>query len=478
MLSFPNDCIIMKFPSLIVTAWFTAAVSAFTPPSSLSNSNALSTSSDMRVSPLASFFGGGGGGGGAMGGATMAGTIDVTDEFAQRDVQGMEQWALQNGVQKVDGVELTSGDGVDWQLVANQGLAAGSPVLYVPSGMVLSSNAVCQEFGQNLQAAENALVQEDKLTAQRLPLFRLFVKILVEYEKGQDSIYFPWLNSLPRRYFNGVAMTSDCFDCLPPYAGWLASSERANYLSFRNALRKGYISLQQNTLSDDRITQWAYNVAFTRFTEVWQPSRQKLIAPMADMFNHGSNPNVEITFDDGGNCIVNTIDNVPAGAPLTISLGDPTNPTPLFAKYGFLSDDCRTIFCKAMHLKPQIDELGYDFKDLLFQVDSGEIAPKVYDIFLLKILQENDPGLAAEFYTACKTNDENAKQNFHGQYFQYTLNALQTHVGSILNDVDRLTQKAQSLDVATHPRVPVIVAHNNLVRETFSRTQANLQNMG
>ena len=30
-----------------------------------------------------------------------------------------------------------------------------------------------------------------------------------------------------------------------------------------------------------------------------------------------------------------------------------------------------------MHLDPQIKELEYDFKDLLFQTDTGEIAPKV-----------------------------------------------------------------------------------------------------
>ena len=68
-----------------------------------------------------------------------------------------------------------------------------------------------------------------------------------------------------------------------------------------------------------------------------------------------------------------------------------------------------------MHLQPQIDELGYDFKDLLFHADTGEIAPKVYDIFLYKILQDNDGDLADQFYTACKLNDEDTKNNFHDQ---------------------------------------------------------------
>ena len=62
-----------------------------------------------------------------------------------------------------------------------------------------------------------------------------------------------------------------------------ASNERINYLHFANALRKGYVPLSEETLYDEEIVKWAYNVALTRFHEVWEPSRQKLIAPMADM---------------------------------------------------------------------------------------------------------------------------------------------------------------------------------------------------
>jgi hypothetical protein len=54
-------------------------------------------------------------------------------------------------------------------------------------------------------------------------------------------------------------------------------------LHFANALRKGYVPLSEETLYDEAVVKWAYNVALTRFHEVWVPSRQKLIAPMADM---------------------------------------------------------------------------------------------------------------------------------------------------------------------------------------------------
>eukprot|EP00977_Amphora_coffeiformis_P020196 scaffold8005_cov275-Amphora_coffeaeformis.AAC.14 len=469
----------MKFSSLIFTASvFTSAVSAFAPSKKLSRSAAgsvatttttkgVSSAKSHRRSTAVSAFG-----------AAAGSTINVADETAQRDVYGMENWAMQCGVQKANGVEIWSGDGNDWQMITNENIAAGTPVLFVPAGMVLSSNAVEQEFGGQLEAAENALVQMEQGLGQRLPLFRLMIKILAEYEKGEESPYYPWLNSLPRQFFNGVAMTDACFDCLPPYAAMLAMNERNAYSRFVNAIRQGYVPLQDSTMNNDAVVKWAYNVALTRFTEVWQPVRQKLIAPMADLFNHGADPNVEITFDNEGNCMVNSITDIPAGSALTISLGNPTNPTPLFAKYGFLPNDCATVFCKAIHLEPQIEELGYNFNDLVIQTQSGEIAPQVWDIFLYKILQDNDPNAAEQFFVACKTNDEESKQGAHAQYFPYTLDALKQHVGSILHDVEQLTNKAQSYDLRTHPRVPVIVAHNTLVRDTFLQTRNLLENMG
>ncbi|KAL3915404.1 MAG: hypothetical protein SGILL_005671 [Bacillariaceae sp.] len=404
------------------------------------------------------------------------GTVDVTEQ-AQRDVYPLQQWAEQYGAQTAPGVELTTQDGADWFLMANQNIGAGQPVLFVPSDIILSSFKVEQEFGGNLISAEEALTRYEG-TAQRLPLFRLMVKILAEYEKGQESPYFTWMNALPRQFFNGAAMTEACFDCLPPYAASLAMAERNTYSRFLNALRQGYLPLSQQTLQDDNLIKWAYNVALTRFNEIWEPRRQKLIAPLGDMFNHASNPNVVITFDRDGNFMATAVHNIEAGSQLSISLGDPSNPTPLFAKYGFLYNDTPTIFCKAMHLEDVIETLGYDFKDLLFQTQTGDISPQVWDIFLYRVLQENDQNTADQFYVACKTNDEGSKQEFHGQYFAYTLQALKAHVDNILHDIDRLSAQAQSYNPSTHPRVPVILAHNNLVRDTFMKVQQQLNAMG
>ena len=79
---------------------------------------------------------------------------------------------------------------------------------------------------------------------------------------------------------------------------------------------------------------------------------------------------------------------------------------------------------------------------------------------------------------ACKMNDEATKEQMHAEWFQYTLDAMKNHVFSIMQDVEQLTMMAQSYDQMTHPRVPVIVAHNQLVSQTFTMTAALLEQMG
>lgn len=413
----------------------------------------------------------------------QGGLVNLEDVYSPRDVYSMEEWATQYGMQKSDGVEMYSNDASldDYGLMTNSGLSAGQTAVYVPADIVLNSMSVQQEFGQNLQQAENSIVQIDQRaqagSQYRLPLFRLMVKVLAEWEKGTESMYYPWLNSLPRQFYNGVSMTKACERVLPPYAGWLTSTERINYAHFARALRQGFVPLQQSTIGNKVVVKWAYNVALTRFHEIWQPDRAKIIGPVADMLNHAAEPNCEITVDYDGNMNVQALYDIAPGSPLTISLGDPTNPTPIFAQYGFLPQDCATIFCKAMHLEPQIQELGYEFQELLFQTETGEIAPKVWDIFLYDILQQNDPGSAQQFCMACQNNDEGTKEQYQGQYYAYTLDALKQHVYGIMGDCENLTARAQSYDQNVHPRVPVIVAHNTLVSQTFGMTAALLEQM-
>jgi hypothetical protein len=194
----------MRFSSAIVAAAIgicATSISAFT-PSSISRGVARSSSSvtTQQSAPLTQLN---------QYAMSTAGAINLADEYAQRDVYSMEEFATQYGMQKAPGVELYTDDGSDYQLITQQPIGAGQTVLYVPSDIILSSDKAYQEFGGEIQQAEQVLVQIDKGTAARLPLFRLMVKILAEYDQGENSAFFPWLNSLPRVFYNGVSMTSE-----------------------------------------------------------------------------------------------------------------------------------------------------------------------------------------------------------------------------------------------------------------------------
>lgn len=130
-----------------------------------------------------------------------------------------------------------------------------------------------------------------------------------------------------------------------------------------------------------------------------------------------------------------------------------------------------------MKLQNEMNDLGLGFSDLLFY-RTGEISPEVYDVILYNILAKQDPSLKDGFYQACMSGDVDTKSSYHGQYFPYTLEALKKHVDDTLKELDDLSGKARTKDPATHPRVPVILQHNEFVKSTFLAVKANLDAMG
>lgn len=401
--------------------------------------------------------------------ALPAGCINLSSSV-ERDVYTMADWAAGYGVQQAEGVQLTSYDGKDYFPSATTDIPAGSPVMYVPGDLVFSSSKSVSEFGQSMTQCENQLVQAG--LQERVPLFRVFFKVLAEYEKGENSAWYPWLNSLPRVYNTGASMTYACFDCLPPYAAYLALSERQNFVNFQKAVRNGPFS--EDILKNVTVLKWAYNVALTRSIE-WFGER--VIAPMADMFNHGTETEVELSYDDNGDCYAYASRDVPSGSPLRISYGDPTDPTPLFAKYGFLDESSPGTFCKLMKMREEMEALGYTYTNMLFYRDTGDISPEVYDVVLYHVMLKSDESLANGFYQACISGDEATKGQYHDQYWQYTKEQLQKHVDGTLRDLDRWSAKANSYDLNTHPRVPLILQHNSFVKETFMRVKSKLDMM-
>jgi|Transcript_14311 hypothetical protein len=401
--------------------------------------------------------------------STSLNNLVDTQEWATRDVDSFDQWATGVGVQKCGGFQITTYDGSDYFAITNEYIAAGTPVVFVPPEMVLSSNRCAEEFGQSLAYSEERIKEGG--VANQIPIFRMGVKILAEWEKGDQSPWYYWLNSLPRVFSNGVSMTSACFDALPPYAGWLAMKERANYVNFRKALLSA--PLNEQTVQDEDLVKWAYNIALTRSYSLSSSCRR--IAPFVDYFNHDASPNLDIQYEDYS-CTVYANRDIQPGESLTVTLGDGSNPSPLFATYGFLDESAPGTFCKLMDLQEDMKDMKFGFKDLLFY-KNGEISPEVYDLVLYSILKTDPNFELAPFFDACMRGDEESKNAYHSQYFSYTLDYLRGHVDNTLMDLDRLSAMAQSYDPQTHPRAPLILQHNMFVKQTFEAVKYSLDQM-
>lgn len=278
--------------------------------------------------------------------------------------------------------------------------------------------------------AENALQLSDHYT------FYLFIKVLREWELGEQSIYYTWLNSLQRYYSNGSSMTDFCFGCLPPYAAEMALSEKKRMEQFVQALTQVSV-LSPDTKSNSDLTKWTFNVVFTRM--MMMPNGDYCIAPLADMFNHGGDiTDVSISYDEEGSCYAYSGD-IQAGSPLRISYGDSTNPSQLLAKYGFLDESSPATFCKYVISNPteEVYSLGYPSSMVFYQ--DGSIAQEVWDILLYEELAKVSSNDQQTFYQACMSGDEATKQSYHNQHFLQTLATLKEHVDYIVNELDELS---------------------------------------
>lgn len=400
----------------------------------------------------------------------LAAFIDI-NESAERDLGTFDEWASNCGVIRADGFQPTTEDGSDWSVVTTAPLAEGSPVLQVPSQVILNSNRAKAELGEicDIQTLVGELSKVGAAT--EIPQFCLFLKVLVEYEKGEESPWFPWLNSLPRLFFNAASMTNGCYDCLPPLVLREARGEMVKFDNFYNVLQKvDFLSAEIKAEKD--IVKWAFNIVYTRS---FGDDDEKQIVPMADMFNHGTETEVDFSYDEEGNCNVFATRDVPADSPLRMSYGCPTNPSRLFAVYGFLDESSPATFCKLMNIQPnqELYDIGFDFARMLFYKDTGEVSEEVWDVLLYDILKSN-VDIRQSFYEAHMNGDAGTKEAIHNEYFFQTRSALKNHVDTFLITLEDLSEKARSKDIDQHPRAPLILHHNEFVATTFMRVKANL----
>eukprot|EP00584_Thalassiosira_punctigera_P019304 CAMPEP_0172552330 /NCGR_PEP_ID=MMETSP1067-20121228/44250_1 /TAXON_ID=265564 ORGANISM="Thalassiosira punctigera, Strain Tpunct2005C2" /NCGR_SAMPLE_ID=MMETSP1067 /ASSEMBLY_ACC=CAM_ASM_000444 /LENGTH=478 /DNA_ID=CAMNT_0013340287 /DNA_START=169 /DNA_END=1605 /DNA_ORIENTATION=+ len=412
----------------------------------------------------------------------------ATAENAPRNLAQLDDWATNAGIQKVEGLELYTEDGLDYQYITTADIPAGTTLMYIPAGVCLSSSAVEAE----LNAASNggvaaAVDQLGRIGGQNsVADFYLFVKLLAEFEAQENSPYLPWLDSLPRLYYNSVSMTDFCYECLPPLVFSLSRLERVKFDNFREVLKK--VDLVSDYVKNDiEVLKWAFNSVYTRaYADKEGQGSDVTVTPLGDMFNHGTETDIEVYFDEGGNAMVYTTADVAANSPLRISYGCPTNPSFLFARYGFLDESSPATFCKMMDIPktPENVAMGMDFSKMLFYHDTGDISQEVMDVVLyakvlanLKSSPETD-GYKDAFYNAHIQGDEGTKAQIAEQFRYETLTEIKKHVDTFLESLVELEKKSYGKNFEEHPRLPLILRHNEFVKQTFQKVQSNLAAAG
>lgn len=393
---------------------------------------------------------------------------------------GFEYWASQAGIQRADGIKLKQ-EGKDERNIyaaTSQDIATGTPVLYVPEHLILSSNKAIAE----LRTAEMAEAEQYLSSENQYRDFYLMLKILAEYQKGENSPWYQWLNSLPRYFSNAVSMTSFCLTCLPPLMKHLAEEEREaqQLLSFDPIKHVPFLTVDVKSGHPRDVIKWAYQIVSTRAVETADGDLR--IVPMADFFNHGSDyAEVEPSYDEAGNYYAYTTYDVPAGSPLRFIYADPRNPSHLLARYGFFDEMCPATYCKLLPpaVNEEMIELGYSYYKMLFY-RTGEVADEVWDIFLYTYLGSVNVDDQQTLMRAHRSGDSDTKLALHDKHYSATSAALLEHVDLFIEDIDKLLKKAETIGVSDprsiyirneHPRLPLVHSHNVFVRQTFQNVR-------
>lgn len=67
--------------------------------------------------------------------------------------------------------------------------------------------------------------------------------------------------------------------------------------------------------------------------------------------------------------------------------------------------------------------------------------------------------------------DYATKHELHQQYYPMTSAMLLNHIDTFIEQLDKLSQSAEGKDWSEHPRLPLILKHNQFVRNTFMRVR-------
>ena len=130
---------------------------------------------------------------------------------------------------------------------------------------------------------------------------------------------------------------------------------------------------------------------------------------------------------------------------------------------------------------PENVNMGYDTSKMLFYHETGDISQEVLDVVLYaKVLtnmkySENTGEVKKQFYEAHMSGDEATKAQIHEMYRGEVMKEILNHCNTFLKSLDALEKKSEGKSFDQHPRLPVILQHNEWVKETFLKVKSNVE---
>ena len=414
--------------------------------------------------------------------------VDVSKE-GQRDPNGLLEWAQYYGVTQENyqirpqpsTSTITQNDD-NWGVYTTQAGRAGERALFVPAVLRITSQSVReQDFAEQAPQIAQAIDSTYNDGDTDIPLachFYLFLKVLQEYDQGSDSAYISWMNALPRTFHTGVTLTQYERDCLPPFVKFLMFKDRGNYRMFRQVLNSlNTPTISSETKANKEITQWAFNVVFTRARSAFGEAE---IIPMADMMNHDSQANAEVQYDEEGNVHVILLRDVSPEEQLFKCYGQPTNPSRFLATYGFFDTSPPSTYCKLNpggEISQELKTMGLGYDRAVFHVQDGGITPEVWDaVLFINLVQEGNQEVQRQFYNSHMQGDADTKNQIHQFFREHSCSTLLQHVKDTIDELDTCAYIMDSGGLGlSHMNIPMIRRHNEFVLETFGKVKKNLE---
>ena len=100
---------------------------------------------------------------------------------------------------------------------------------------------------------------------------------------------------------------------------------------------------------------------------------------------------------------------------------------------------------------------------------NGEVSQEVWDILLYQHLSSNAISDRRLLMKSHNEGDYETKQMLHDKYYGETSQLLLNHIEEFLTQLDKLSNKAydRAREIDDHPRLPLILKHNEFVRQSF-----------